>query len=181
MGGRRVADLPTLADVCPDPDCAAPIGAAHGRGCTVAICLSTGVQRTHHEDSNLPTALFKAPIAAVHGCGTDVWGGWPRGTVEAIEHGWFVQPARGTPGWVRCEPTDPGAVPDLARVLTEGVWDNKRQTWALPARRREKWIVLAGVGGYICAEPDPNKPDGICGMPVESEPCTIHHPEDLGD
>lgn len=43
--------------------------------------------------------------------------------------------------------------------------------------RREAWIVIAGVGGFVCAEPEPDLPDGICGMPVESEPCTIHHPE----
>lgn len=43
--------------------------------------------------------------------------------------------------------------------------------------RREAWVVLAGMGGYVCAEPDPALPDGICGMPVESEPCHIHHPE----
>jgi hypothetical protein len=41
--------------------------------------------------------------------------------------------------------------------------------------RREAWIVIAGIGGYVCAEPDAGKPDGMCGMPVESEPCDIHH------
>jgi hypothetical protein len=41
--------------------------------------------------------------------------------------------------------------------------------------RREAWLVYMGVGGYVCAEPDPGQPDGICGMPVESEPCHIHH------
>ena len=43
--------------------------------------------------------------------------------------------------------------------------------------RREAWIVVDLVGGYVCAEPDPGLPDGICGMPVESEPCDIHHPD----
>jgi hypothetical protein len=43
--------------------------------------------------------------------------------------------------------------------------------------RREAWLVYMGVGGYVCAEPDADKPDGICGMPVESEPCDIHHPD----
>lgn len=46
-----------------------------------------------------------------------------------------------------------------------------------PYGRREAWIVISGVGGYVCAEPDQGKPDGICGMPAESEPCTIHHPD----
>lgn len=43
--------------------------------------------------------------------------------------------------------------------------------------RRETWIVIGGVGGYVCAEPMTDLPDGICGMPVESEPCDIHHPD----
>jgi hypothetical protein len=47
--------------------------------------------------------------------------------------------------------------------------------------RREAWVVIDLVGGYVCAEPDPAMPDGICGMPVESEPCTIHHPDDPSD
>ncbi len=42
--------------------------------------------------------------------------------------------------------------------------------------RREAWLFYMGVGGWICAELDLQLPDGICGMPVESEPCTIHHP-----
>lgn len=44
--------------------------------------------------------------------------------------------------------------------------------------RREAWIVLHGMDGWVCAEPDPTLPDGICGMPVETEPCTEHHPLD---
>lgn len=27
-----------------------------------------------------------------------------------------------------------------------------------------------------CAEPDPDGPEGLCGIPVESEPCDVHHP-----
>lgn len=177
-------DLPQLADVCPDTDCRAPIGTKHRKGCTVAICLSTGVQRALHEndDTLLPTPGLTIDVD-VHICGDDRWGGWPRGTVEAIEHGMFVQPAAaahsaGTPGWVRCEAGDPGAVPDIARVLNTGVWDPVRQTWKVAAHgRREKWALIDGVGGYVCAEPDPAGVDGICGMPVESEPCNIHHPE----
>ena len=33
-------------------------------------------------------------------------------------------------------------------------------------------------GGWVCAEPDASTQDGLCGMPVESEPCSIHHPPD---
>ena len=43
--------------------------------------------------------------------------------------------------------------------------------------RRERWVVVDYVGGWICAEPDPDGPDGICEMPVEDVPCTIHHPD----
>jgi len=39
---------------------------------------------------------------------------------------------------------------------------------------KESWIVYMGVGGYVCAYPDPQGPDGICGMPTESEPCDQH-------
>lgn len=46
------------------------------------------------------------------------------------------------------------------------------------AGRREAWLLICGIGGWVCAEPDPAFPDQMCGMPVESEPCDIHHPED---
>jgi hypothetical protein len=47
--------------------------------------------------------------------------------------------------------------------------------------RREAWVIIDEVGGYVCAEPDPGYPGGICGLPVESEPCSIHHPDAGGD
>lgn len=31
-----------------------------------------------------------------------------------------------------------------------------------------------GVGGYVCAVPTPGGPDGICGMPTETDPCPVH-------
>lgn len=43
----------------------------------------------------------------------------------------------------------------------------------LPAR----WVFVPGIGeigGWVCAVPDPGRPDGICGNPVESEPCGQH-------
>lgn len=39
---------------------------------------------------------------------------------------------------------------------------------------REVWLVIGGVGGYVCGEPVADRPDGICGMPVETEPCPNH-------
>jgi hypothetical protein len=37
------------------------------------------------------------------------------------------------------------------------------------------WVICMEVGGYVCAAPDPSAFDGICGMPVESEPCHREH------
>nr|WP_301951245.1 hypothetical protein [Nonomuraea gerenzanensis] len=39
---------------------------------------------------------------------------------------------------------------------------------------REVWVIHDEMGGYVCAEPDPEGPDGICGMPTETEPCDRH-------
>lgn len=38
----------------------------------------------------------------------------------------------------------------------------------------DRWVIIDGVGGYVCAAPTPGYPDGICGMPTESEPCPEH-------
>ncbi|MEU9837331.1 hypothetical protein AB0D67_37840 [Streptosporangium sp. NPDC048047] len=46
--------------------------------------------------------------------------------------------------------------------------------------RQGRWIVYMGVGGYVCAAPVPTGPEGICGMPVESEPCPEHGDQDQG-
>ncbi|MGW3369752.1 hypothetical protein ACWDOR_43270 [Streptosporangium canum] len=42
----------------------------------------------------------------------------------------------------------------------------------------EKWVVYMEVGGYVCAAPMATGPDGICGMPTETEPCPEHGGED---
>lgn len=36
------------------------------------------------------------------------------------------------------------------------------------------WSDAVPPGGQVCAAPMPDRPDGICGMPVESEPCQEH-------
>lgn len=36
------------------------------------------------------------------------------------------------------------------------------------------WSEAVWPGGQVCAAPKPGWPDGICGMPVESEPCPEH-------
>jgi hypothetical protein len=38
----------------------------------------------------------------------------------------------------------------------------------------EQWVIVAEVGGYVCSYPDSNGLEGICGFPVESEPCPKH-------
>lgn len=38
----------------------------------------------------------------------------------------------------------------------------------------ERWVICMGVGGYVCAAPDSTGPEGICGYPVEDEPCPKH-------
>lgn len=42
------------------------------------------------------------------------------------------------------------------------------------AKFAEVWSDACAPGGYVCGAPDPGKPDGICGMPVEDEPCAEH-------
>ena len=44
----------------------------------------------------------------------------------------------------------------------------------MSADSAEVWSDACAPGGYVCATPDPDRPDGICGMPVESEPCPDH-------
>lgn len=42
------------------------------------------------------------------------------------------------------------------------------------AGRPVAWSDACAPGGMVCAVPDPGRPDGICGRPVESEPCGEH-------
>lgn len=37
-----------------------------------------------------------------------------------------------------------------------------------------RWSDACPPGGMVCAVPNHRSADGICGMPVESEPCTEH-------
>lgn len=36
------------------------------------------------------------------------------------------------------------------------------------------WSDACAPGGYVCKVPDPARPDGLCGNPVESGPCGRH-------
>lgn len=40
--------------------------------------------------------------------------------------------------------------------------------------QRFRWDPRVPPGGWVCAEPDPDRPDRQCGYPVESEPCDRH-------
>ena len=40
--------------------------------------------------------------------------------------------------------------------------------------RPSVWSGACAPGGMVCAVPDPSALDGICGMPVETEPCNRH-------
>ncbi len=54
--------------------------------------------------------------------------------------------------------------------------DPKRGAMNDSQKPAEVWSDAIPPGGYVCAVPSPNLPDGICGMPVEDEPCSIHNP-----
>ena len=49
-----------------------------------------------------------------------------------------------------------------------------------PLSSPEVWSDAVAPGGYVCAAPDRLQPGGICGMPVESEPCARHSPPAAG-
>lgn len=38
----------------------------------------------------------------------------------------------------------------------------------------EFWSSACAPGGWVCGAIDPGRPDGVCGMPVESEYCPEH-------
>lgn len=61
----------------------------------------------------------------------------------------------------------------LLNLLADGTeGDAERFNGGKPVR----WSPACAPGGMVCAVPDRLRPDGICGNPVESEPCG-EHPE----
>ena len=97
----------------PCPDCRVAPGEEHVDGCDVARCLHCGCQRL--------SCGCKEP-------GRDVWTGeWPM-VAEAREHGWYSKFVA-LKGWVECNANDPGASPDLYRVMSELVWDRISKRW----------------------------------------------------
>lgn len=52
-------------------------------------------------------------------------------------------------------------------------------SWACNAGRPVRWDTAVPPGGWVCAVPAAGRnPEGICGMPVESEPCPEHRGAD---
>jgi hypothetical protein len=102
----------------PCPDCGVAIGAAHDDGCDVARCHATGRQRLSCDHE--------------HDCGAEAWTGtWP-GVVECVELGlWAHFVPNGNPSWRPCGPDHPNAVPDLNRLVREGVWDKTAKRWTM--------------------------------------------------
>lgn len=58
------------------PDCHVAVGEPHSRGCDLARCLKTGLQRCADERD----------------CGRDVWTGWWPGLLDCEQLGWMIGP-----------------------------------------------------------------------------------------
>ncbi len=94
---------------CPVRECAVLAGARHSNNCSIARCKEHGQQFISCDSNGSHTpSIFK--------------GEYP-GTSEAIQRGWFVKLVEGK-GWIECGKDDPGAKPDLNRVMTDLVWNS---------------------------------------------------------
>jgi len=127
-------------------DCHAEPGELHALGCDVERCALCGgqaiscgcvyeVSRVHSEpgdevDENGPTKamwdLYDAEVTKVGG--RLPWTGRWAGSEECEKFGWFCRFVEGS-GWVRCAQTDPEAVPDLNRLVSEAWWDKQARVW----------------------------------------------------
>jgi hypothetical protein len=106
-----------MAATC--PDCGAAIHQQHRDGCDVARCVRHGYQ------------LLSCPGPGPHGWAarSDTWSGFWPGELECMAYGFYAKPNPNGPGWVPCEVTEPGAVPDLNRLYREGRWDTTTRRW----------------------------------------------------
>ena len=94
-------------------DCGAKIGELHAHDCDVERCAYCGGQLigcgcTVPDDDRLPWT-----------------GDWP-GVELCQENGWYARLVADR-GWVSCGPGEPGAAPDLNRLLVEAVWDREKK------------------------------------------------------
>lgn len=128
-------NLPQLARVDRCPDCTVGIGVKHRIDCLVALCVMTGQARVLHAIDQPPPPAGLPFDLDVHTCGEAVWTGYPAGAVEAAAYGLFVRPADPADapfvGWIPCEPGEPGAVPDLDRLVRSAQWNPIRQVFEL--------------------------------------------------
>lgn len=69
------------------------------------------------------------------------------------------------------EPGDAEIGASLRETLSAGVVIGPPE---LNNGRPSVWSAACAPGGMVCAVPDATRPDGICGNPVESEPCNRH-------
>lgn len=80
--------------------------------------------------------------------------------------------------------TRTGGSPAVLRAMAVEALSGDDSESDLNAGRPVLWSSAVAPGGTVCAVPDPACPDGICGMPVESEPCDRHgavQPEAVAD
>lgn len=104
--------------------CGAMPGEQHSDlGCDIARCASSGIQWIQCEGE---LHIYNGRHYGQHEgpCVSDIWTGWYPGMLEAVERGWFVYFG---PPWIPCDPTHPGATPDLNRVGSELRWNPATQ------------------------------------------------------
>lgn len=130
----------------PCPDCGVAPGAYHQPGCDVERCPRCGGQQIscsciyeingmpmatlaeRHPDiyTNGPTEAMRANWQIGWGQRRLPWTGeWP-GEAECRAFGWYAKLVPGR-GWRPCSADAPGAMPDLNRLYTDAVWDQRQR------------------------------------------------------
>jgi hypothetical protein len=95
------------------PACGTRPGQLHHDGCDVECCSGCGGQR------------FSCGCGDDEGLARLPWTGeWP-GVAECREFGWYARLVPGH-GWEQCGPDEPGARPDLNRLILKATWDRER-------------------------------------------------------
>lgn len=140
----------------PCDDCGALPGERHAAGCDIEPCALCGGQRIScgcvYEVNGMrvselerkhPKIFENGPTpemeekywSAVEAVGGPIpWTGlWP-GVAECREFGWYARRNPNGPGYVPCDPREPGAIPDLNRLLREARWDPHRRRFVRPEK-----------------------------------------------